>query len=366
MNAFIRMLRTEGFTIGISEVGDIHDLLGKGAVPSRADAWHILRALTCRSRSEWLAFDRHFRRFWFPEEILPEEYTLEEKLDPRLRVQSRVSGIAGASSEDPDSIYGDANLRGTGAGNQRSITRTDYRFLNDQQAMRKVERLAEQLALRLKRRRSRRRRLQGRGSRLDIRRTLRRNLATGGFPVRRLFAVPRTEPLDLVIFHDISHSMAWNNPLLFRFARGLVRAFDRAEAFAFHTSLFPVTDIYRQQSIDTMRAKLESNNRLWMGGTRIGESLAAFHANHARRVLKPASVVIVISDGFDSNDPGLLLQALDELKAGCRKIIWLNPMLGREGVTTTAEELSDRFPQVDQFLPANSLEALTKSLDQMV
>jgi len=325
-----------------------------------------MRALTCRSHTEWQKFDQHFRRYWFPEELEIKEYDLLAQIDPRLRSQNRVSGISGTSSREPDSIYGDAGLRGTGAGNQRNITRTDYRFLNDRQAMRQVEKLAERLAQQLKRKLSRRYTYKTRGTRLNLRKTIRNNLSSAGFPARRIFSNRRKDPIQLVIFHDISHSMAWNNPLLFRFARGLVRTFKGSHAFAFHTRLFPVTHYYREQSLDVMRQKLEANNRLWMGGTRIGESLATFNRDYARGIVSPKTIVIIISDGFDTDDAECLDKELNQLAVSCKKIIWLNPMLGRPGVTTTADDLQKLFPQVDQFIAANSLYGLQQSVDTMI
>jgi len=325
-----------------------------------------MRALSCHSPQEWKKFDQYFRQYWFPDELEVSDHDLIAQIDSRQRPANRAGGISGSSSQDPDSIYGDAGLRGTGAGNQRNITRTDYRFLNDRRAMREVEKLAERLGQRLKQKLSRRHTFKSKGTRLDLRRTIRNNLSSAGFPARRIFSIRKTDPVQLVIFHDISHSMAWNNPLLFRFARGLVRTFKNSHAFAFHTRIFPVTHYYREQSLDVMREKLEANNRLWMGGTRIGESLATFNRLYASSTISPKTFVIVISDGFDTDDPACLDTELNRIAASCRKLLWLNPMLGRDGVTTTAEDLQNIFPQVDKFIPANSLHGLQQSINQII
>ena len=361
MTSFIRHLRQHGYTVGIPETADIIDQITQQQSPSRQQTWHLMRALTCRNKDQWLKFDQHFRRFWFPDEVRIDELSVLERIDARLRPRSRSSGIAGSSSAEPDSSYGDAGLRGTGAGGQRDLTKTDYRFLNDQRAMDRVEAIAEQLAYGLRRKLTRRRQFYHRGEVLNLRRTMRKSLSTSGFPIKRVFAQRKQEPIHIVLFHDISHSMAWNNPLLFRFARGLVRCFNNCEAFAFHTRLFRVTDYYRESSLTEMRKKLEANNKLWMGGTRIGDSLETFLRDHARSTLTPKTVVMIISDGFDTNDPELLQQQLSILSSRCKSIIWLNPMLGRPGVSTTPESLSELFPQVDCFIPAHNLHSLKQS-----
>jgi uncharacterized protein with von Willebrand factor type A (vWA) domain len=286
------------------------------------------------------------------------EQNILAQLDPRLRKANRLSGLSGSSMQQSDNIYGETELNGSGAGRQNSISKADFRFLNDKKAMRQVEGLAEQLAEKLKHRLLRRRTIRPKGSRLDLRRTLRKNISVGGFPLRRCFSARIKEQPHLIILHDISHSMAWNNPLLFRFCRGLVRNFKKSAAFAFHTRLFPVTEIYRSHSLNRMREKLEANNHLWMGGTCIAQSIAFFNATFHQHCIAGKSIVVIISDGFDTDEPQQLQQELLQLKSRCKKIIWLNPMLGRQGVSTNAESLKQEHPSVDGFFPAHSLEAL--------
>ena len=79
-----------------------------------------------------------------------------------------------------------------------------------------------------------------------------------------------------------------------------------------------------------MRQQLEGRNHLWLGGTCIAESIRDFNENYARKFLKSNSIVIIISDGFDTNSPELLAEQLASIKQSKRKILWLNPMLGRK------------------------------------
>ena len=168
-----------------------------------------------------------------------------------------------------------------------------------------------------------------------------------------------------MILHDVSHSMAFNNPLLFRFCRGLVRRFRGIDAYIFHTHLFRVTPIYRESSLSRMRDLLEARNHLWLGGTCIAESLAQFNSEHAARALRSQSIVLIISDGCDSNTPEELAIQLCLLRERCKRLYWLNPMLERDGVDPHSLAMENVRANVDKLLPAHSVDALQRVADAL-
>ncbi|CAA9432578.1 MAG: carbon monoxide dehydrogenase E protein, partial [uncultured Ramlibacter sp.] len=63
------------------------------------------------------------------------------------------------------------------------------------------------------------------------------------------------------------------------------------------------------------------------GGTRLGESLATLRREHARRLVGGRTLVLLISDGLDTGEPGELEQQLDWLRLHSRRLLWLNPLL---------------------------------------
>ena len=64
------------------------------------------------------------------------------------------------------------------------------------------------------------------------------------------------------------------------------------------------------------------------GGTRIGESLATFNRWHARRVINSRTAVVIVSDGYDTGEPERLAEEMRRLRQRCRRVIWLNPLIG--------------------------------------
>ncbi len=96
------------------------------------------------------------------------------------------------------------------------------------------------------------------------------------------------------------------------------------------------------------------------GGTRIGDCLAQFNRWHARRVLTSRAVLMIVSDGYDTGEPGILGTAMAALRKRCRRIVWLNPMLGWEGYEPVARGMAEALPYVDLFAPAHNLESLAR------
>jgi uncharacterized protein with von Willebrand factor type A (vWA) domain len=246
------------------------------------------------------------------------------------------------------------------------LSRADFRFLTERRDQRDLELLAERVALRIRRRITRRRRENARDGQIAMRRTLRRSLAVGGMPIYPRYLQRVREPPRLVWLQDVSHSMASYSPLLTRFGRGLLRTFPDAEAFVFHVKLFPVTTLYREVNVESLRQRLQSRNELWLGGTRIAESLAQFNRQFASRVMDSRTIVIILSDGLDSDGPEELLNELTRLRQRAHRLLWLNPMLGREDDAQPPEVSPQLRALIDYLGPARSLENLTRAAEYLI
>jgi uncharacterized protein with von Willebrand factor type A (vWA) domain len=94
------------------------------------------------------------------------------------------------------------------------------------------------------------------------------------------------------------------------------------------------------------------------GGTRIGESLATFNRWYAKNVVHSRTCVIIISDGYDTNAPEALATEMSRLARRCKRVVWLNPMIGWEGYTPAASGMQAALPFIDLFAPAHSLKSL--------
>jgi uncharacterized protein with von Willebrand factor type A (vWA) domain len=75
-------------------------------------------------------------------------------------------------------------------------------------------------------------------------------------------------------------------------------------------------------------------------------------------VLDRDTVVIVLSDGWDTGEPEVLSQALVAIRRRAGKVVWLNPLLGSPDYQPLTQGMVAALPHVDAFLPAHNLESL--------
>jgi len=369
ISRFVGSLRRNGFDVGVRETVDSVRTVVQCDPPDVETLQAALRSLLCRDREDWDRFDVLFERFWYPERFREEQERVEANRDIRMR-GVRSGGTAGlghtvdtdALSDEPGD--GMPDTRRGGAGRQTALAKSDFRFLTDPTAIRDLERFAERLARRVRKRLQRRRKNVNRREQIHVRRTLRRSLAHGGLPLRLAFRRRRRRLPRLMMILDVSHSMAQYSVFLGRFMRGLVLAFPDAEAFVFHTRLIRVTDPFRQSDPSELRRRLEGMSQVWFGGTRIADSLAHFERDFAVHLLDGKTIVLIMSDGFDTDDPSDLAAVLQRIRARASKVVWLNPMMGRQGYLPE-EGMAAVLPHLDHLAPGHSLQALNDVSDYL-
>jgi uncharacterized protein with von Willebrand factor type A (vWA) domain len=166
------------------------------------------------------------------------------------------------------------------------------------------------------------------------------------------------KPLRLVVLLDGSGSMEPYTAFFVRFLHGVVDAFREAEAFVFHTRLAHVSASLRDRDVARAVDRLSLMAQGIGGGTRIGECLATFNRWHAKRVITTRTAVMIVSDGYDTGAPERLADEMQRLRRRCRRIIWLNPLIGWRDYTPEARGMQAALPYVDLFAPAHNLESL--------
>ncbi|NMD63729.1 UNVERIFIED_ORG: hypothetical protein FNL38_10864 [Nocardia globerula] len=213
----------------------------------------------------------------------------------------------------------------------------------------------EQAASDWPRRRRRRRRLGRRGT-VDLRASMSIARRTGFEFVRLARARPQQRPRTIVVLCDVSRSMHGYADMYLHLMRVAARRGD-AEVFAFSTTLTRLTPILAHRSADAAIA--EANNRVVdrYGGTHIGTSLASLLASHHGHTLRGA-VVVIASDGWDSDDPDILVRALARVQRRAHRVVWLNPRAGATGFEPLTGSMAAALPYCDTVLPADRLSAL--------
>jgi uncharacterized protein with von Willebrand factor type A (vWA) domain len=197
------------------------------------------------------------------------------------------------------------------------------------------------------------------GKRIDLRATMNASRRTGWESVRLARTRPRHRPRRIVLVCDVSRSMQPYAAIYLHLMRAtlLRQARMRPEVFAFSTSLTRLTSVlsHRSAEVALERANAKVTDRY--GGTSIGRSVAALLAAPHGNALRGA-VVIVASDGWDSDPPEVLEHALARLHRRAHLLVWLNPRAAHSDFQPLAGSMAAALPYCDLFLPAHSLSGL--------
>lgn len=207
--------------------------------------------------------------------------------------------------------------------------------------------------------RSRRWVAERRGSRPDMRRTLRNAVGPRSELLPMAFTARKTRRRPLVILADVSGSMEKYVEMILYFAHAAPARMGRVETFVFSTRLTRIThELRRRDPAAALRLVADSVHD-WSGGTRIGESLATFNREWSRRVARGGPIGVIVSDGWDRGDPELLSAEMARFHRSVYRTIWLNPLAARPGYAPETQGMKAVLPYVDDFLPAASLRDLT-------
>jgi uncharacterized protein with von Willebrand factor type A (vWA) domain len=364
---FVRTLRDNGFAIGPAETRDALAVLASEAAMRPALLMPALRALFCATRSDWERFEEIFAAYWWDRNVRRMHQVASTPSDRRPVLQR----LAQRSSDLPNSLdqlesadgqtgdgIGDRREQATAASVAERLAAADLRHVVDPQEIARTHALAARLARRMRARLVRREQARRRGRRLDLRRTIHRSVSHGGTPIDLAWRSRKVKPLRLVMLLDGSGSMAPYTAFFVRFLHSAVDAFREAEAFVFHTRLAHVSASLRDRNIARAVDRMSLMAQGIGGGTRIGECLATFNRWHAKRVITARTAVMIVSDGYDTGAPELLAGEMLRLHRRCRKIIWLNPLIGWRDYTPEARGMQAALPYIDLFAPAHNLESL--------
>jgi uncharacterized protein with von Willebrand factor type A (vWA) domain len=187
---------------------------------------------------------------------------------------------------------------------------------------------------------------------------MRRALRTGGEALMLPRRTRKRRRRPLVVLCDISGSMDRYSRILLQFVYSMSAGLRNVEAFVFGTRLTRITRLLRNRDIDEAVADVGRQVLDWGGGTRIGEALKEFNFRWGRRVLGHGAIVLLISDGWDRGDPEIIRREAARLQRTSHRLIWLNPLLGREGYQPLTRGLQAALPYVDDFRPVHNLQSL--------
>jgi len=366
--AFLKTLRDSGFAVGLAEGQDAAELMTAGYAAKPGLLRSAFKHLFSARKSDWEKFDGIFDAFWLGMRVRSRSMTSGSSKaanNPSLKslADSQRSGGETAMDQMPSTDDGGVDRSGEGrmegASRADNLAEVDFRKMADPVQIEQAHEAAARLAHAMRTRLTRRDLARRHGYRLDLRRTIHGNISHGGVPIDLVRRQRKTKPLRLVMLLDASGSMSMYTGVFLRFIHGVLDQFREAEAFLFHTRLAHVSDAMKEKDAARALDRLSIMAQGTGGGTRIGESLQTFNRWHAARVIHSRTVVMIVSDGYETGDAALLGREMAALGRRCRRIVWLNPMMAWQGYSPEAKGIKAALPHVDLYAPANTLKSLT-------
>ena len=375
--ALVSRLRSRGVVVGATAVGDFVRALAAAPPDARSRLYWTARITLVRRHTDLPAFDAVFAAVF-------NAATLD--VDPHARRSQLASTVPGADDDSYASVPGPSSVDDEAGAGLPWVTLppavgeaedSDSLFAVPERLPSEVAGLAdvpfEQLtpaqlemlgrwietAMRVwPTRRSRRTSPSRSGHRIAIRATIARSRRTGWEPIRLVHVKAVDKPRRVVMICDVSQSMQAQAAAYLHLMRALVLASD-AEVFAFATTATRLTTVLAHRSaevaVDLATAKVVDR----FGGTRIATNIQSLLSSLHGGTMRGA-IVIIGSDGWDSDSPEQLAAAMARLRRRAYRVIWMNPRAGVPGYQPLVATMAAALPYCDAFLPADTFGSLAR------
>ncbi len=383
MIGFCRILRRAGLKITSGRIIDVFRCFDSLEATNLDNIYIASKSNLISSQDESMIFDAVFRQYWFDEEGNP--YTGDESVQVDTQFEEEGEGQAsegGGSSEE-----GESDAEGEGQENPglpseddvesaaepgeqgdddegvpsyspaEVISDKDFSALNMDQVA-ELRRLIAKLVPKLATKISRRKRPDMRSPEIDMRRSVKRSVRSGGEVLKLFRRRRKIQKTQIVLICDVSGSMDSYSQFLIQFLYSLQNEIKSLRTFVFSTRLSDATPYLRHKDVNTALKRLSMEVHDWSGGTQIGNCLKTFNYEYGRTILNSRTIVIIISDGWDRGDTDTLAEEMNRLKKICYKLFWLNPLLGSPGYRPIDRGMRTALPYCDEFLAAHNLDSL--------
>jgi hypothetical protein len=374
--AFTQRLRDAGVPVSVARAIAFTRALTLTRPIARRRLYWIARAVFVSDQAQVKAFDRVFWSAFGERGAREEEEPTADEVQtgpakPDDRPATDRTGDAPESSGSPSAASSDG---GDGHPESRELevplAPSDEEVLREKRfdelsprELAQLYHLMTRIAIATPLRRTRRVRRDRHGERIDLRRTLRRSLRTGGDPIQLRRRRRRVIRRRIVMLCDISGSMEPYARAYLQFLTCAAGSGPSAEAFAFATRLTRLTRALASRDPERAIRNAAAAAPDWSSGTRIGDALKAFNDDHGRRGLARGAVIVIISDGWERGDVSLVAREMARLRRLAYRIVWVNPRAAAKGFAPRAGGMAAALPHLDALVSGHSLEAMDEVVE---
>ncbi len=360
--AYCHLLRANGVEVTASRMIDTFRALKTIDFFRRGDFYTILEANLISRMADRKLFYGLFQQFWHGPvgAMMPDAYFPgwedEGGLPPHHLDTSRfqLESIRGDTAE-PDETEPSPQLAMYSP--VEVLSHKDFGDMSETE-LAQVQRLITSMARQMATALSRRKRARTKSHQIDRGRTMRQSLRYGGEVMALKRRGPKVGKTKMVLLCDISGSMDIYSKFLLQFLYGVQNGLRGVETFVFSTRLTRVTSLLRRRHIDAALGLISETVQDWSGGTKIGLCLREFNDTMAPNVLTSKSVVVIISDGWDTGDTSILDAEMARLRGRSPRIVWLNPLLDNPHYQPLCRGMHTALPYIHDFMPVHNAESL--------
>ncbi len=362
---FAQYARQKGMNVGIEDTFNALKAFDMGLYEDKLSFYFALKTLFCTSKDDIPLFDELFNIYWNIEPDNGQQQAKKKvKSDKNSTQEETILTIWGKKGNKGDSDKKDSTTT-TGANIVEKVRKTDFAKLADMEVD-ILNEIAEKLWREMLKRMKRRLKKTTTKGKVDIRKTIRASLQHGGDPIALKLRGQKPKKLRLVVMLDVSGSMDKYSFFLLRFVYALQQYFERVESFIFSTHLKHTTEYIYKNGLEKTLKLLSDNADNWSSGTKIGACLREFNEQYGKQMLSRSSLVIILSDGLDTGEKGIIEHEIQRIRLRTKRLIWLNPLKGIENYQPEARGMKEALPYIDTFRSAHSLDSLLELEDFLI
>lgn len=358
---FVRRLRSEGFAVSPQTTTLLVSAIEAVGLANVDDVREACKAVVVTRHSQVDRFDELFDEFFSGEFVVSLDTMMERMV---AHTQTRGPARLGATASDGPDDLSDVEevFEVAGGSHGERLMDVDFGELDEDEAA-TVAAMLDAMTWSPTLVRSRRWRPSASGPVPDLRRTMRLLTGPKGDLMPLAYTERKRKQRPLIVLADISGSMERYSEMLLHFIHGAQHRFSGVESFVFATRLTRITRQLRRRNPTEAIASAARTVPDWSGGTRIGEALGTYNKQWSRRVGGGGPIVLIISDGWDTGEPELLDLEMRRLARTVHRVVWLNPLAGRDGFTPEARGMAAALPHVDDLLAGGTARNLADLIE---
>lgn len=360
-----RFLREKGYALGATEEADALQALTFLPIQKETYFQECLKTVLTKNRYQRSKFDDFYKEFWHQlkrasdSKVKDKEQEKNKQSDAQKREAQFESlknwlNLNVSNEEKGVATYSDIEV----------LTRKNFLDLSHEE-MQLMMRLLKKLARKIAHQKSRLRRISKKKKQLDLKRTIRQSMRKGGDIDEIRFSEKKEKKLKLILLCDVSRSMDLYSRFFVHLIYAFQNSYDKIETFVFSTALHRVSEILDNHEFDKAFDTISERVPQWSGGTTIGACLHDFTAEYGYRMLDKKTIVLILSDGWDTGNKEIMQQTMRTIYKKSRKVIWLNPLAGSPDFTPDAIGMKTALPYIDVLTSAHNLESLKNAMLQI-